>query len=332
MDHGVGALLLGLPADRLHVFAGDRFATEPGVMPRRFFGDDLEAGQLQFLAQPFGVREMGDPAILQLPGAGISRNLLALAGPQISGTQPATHQVATGRQNAPNFRRCLLPFSRRQVARAMDVHDGAKGPVRKRQLRSVRQHTANAAHGVPRNVQAHHVVARLLQGAQEFAVAAAQLQNAPTEKRRQRLHVTFAAPRRHLVHVEPIPWVEGAPHDPGTVGSHKGPPARTPVAKRRNKGEEKRIARNRVQVLLDRARAEALGPDADLADRYTAIARRVSTRYQLKAQPHLKIQVCKGCTTYRVPGRTSRTRIHSGRIVTTCLQCGRTDRHPLQES
>jgi len=104
---------------------------------------------------------------------------------------------------------------------------------------------------------------------------------------------------------------------------------RTPVARRRNKGEEKRIARTRVQLLLERARREALGPDADLADRYSLLARRISMRYQSPLARDQKVQVCKGCDAFRVPGRTSRTRIHANRLVTTCLRCGRIERRPL---
>lgn len=104
---------------------------------------------------------------------------------------------------------------------------------------------------------------------------------------------------------------------------------RTLVARRRNKGEEKRIARTRVRVLLQRARDEALGPDADLADRYVKVARRIGRRYQMPLFADQKLQVCKGCSTFRVPGRTSRTRVHAHRLVTTCLQCGRIERRPL---
>lgn len=101
------------------------------------------------------------------------------------------------------------------------------------------------------------------------------------------------------------------------------------MARRRNKGEEKRIARIRIRTLLQAAEAEALGPDPDLADRYARLARRVGTRYQQPLYPDQKIRLCKGCGAFRVPGRTSRTRVHRGRLVTTCIPCGRIDRRPL---
>lgn len=101
------------------------------------------------------------------------------------------------------------------------------------------------------------------------------------------------------------------------------------MARRRNKGEEKRIARSRVRLLLARARAESLGSDPDLADRYAALARRVGMRYQSPMLKAEKLQLCKGCDAYRVPGRTSRTRLHGHRLITTCLRCGRIERRPI---
>lgn len=99
------------------------------------------------------------------------------------------------------------------------------------------------------------------------------------------------------------------------------------MARRRNKGEEKQIARQRVRRLLDEARDEALGPDADLADRYAALARRVAMRYQVPLRADQKVHVCK-CGVYRRPANT-RVRIARGRVNTHCLACGKIRRRPL---
>jgi ribonuclease P protein subunit RPR2 len=101
---------------------------------------------------------------------------------------------------------------------------------------------------------------------------------------------------------------------------------------RRNKGEEKRMAVGRIGHLLDEARGEALGPDADLADRHAGAARRIAMRYQVRGLDRLTAEVCRGCGAYRVAGRTSRTRVQRGRVVTTCLACGRVRRRPLPPS
>ena len=101
------------------------------------------------------------------------------------------------------------------------------------------------------------------------------------------------------------------------------------MARRRNKGEERHIAAARVATLFDRARTEALGPDADLADRHAALARRIAMRYRLRLRRDQKAQVCRKCDAYRSPAN-SRSRVHRGRLVTTCLRCGHIHRRPLK--
>jgi ribonuclease P protein subunit RPR2 len=100
------------------------------------------------------------------------------------------------------------------------------------------------------------------------------------------------------------------------------------VTRRRDKHDERHIAAARVGALLEQARREALGPDADLADRYAALARRVAMRYQVGLGPGRTL-VCRKCGVFRVPGRTSRARVSRHRIVTTCLACGEIRRRPL---
>lgn len=99
------------------------------------------------------------------------------------------------------------------------------------------------------------------------------------------------------------------------------------MAGRRNKHQERQIAERRIDALFALARSEALGLDADLADAHAGAARRVATRYQIPLGAR-KAQVC-ACGAFRVPGRTSRTRVSRGRVVTTCLRCGTVRRRPL---
>lgn len=100
------------------------------------------------------------------------------------------------------------------------------------------------------------------------------------------------------------------------------------MGKRRNKGEEKVLARRRIDRLLAAARAEALGPDRDLADAHAGLALRVARRYQTGLRRDQKAQVCRKCGAYRTPD-SSRVRLRAGRITTTCLRCGSVHRRPL---
>ncbi|MGB0653780.1 MAG: ribonuclease P protein component 4 [Thermoplasmatota archaeon] len=101
------------------------------------------------------------------------------------------------------------------------------------------------------------------------------------------------------------------------------------MARRRNKGEERHIARGRIRSLLTSARDEAGGPDADLADRYAFLAHRIGLRYKVRLHHDERLQVCRSCQAYRVPGEGVRVRVHRGRIITTCLRCGDVRRRPL---
>lgn len=100
------------------------------------------------------------------------------------------------------------------------------------------------------------------------------------------------------------------------------------MGRRRKKQEERAIAQARMLGLLEAARREAGGPDGELADRHADLARRIGLKYQLGLGGAWKAHVCKACGAYRVPA-TSRTRVHHGRIVTTCLRCGHRRRRPL---
>lgn len=99
---------------------------------------------------------------------------------------------------------------------------------------------------------------------------------------------------------------------------------------RRDKGEERAIATRRIDVLLARARAEAMGRRGDLADRYVRIGLEIAQKYQSGLTPAQKAQVCRACGAFRVPGRTSRTRMSGGKVATTCLRCGDVSRRPLR--
>lgn len=101
------------------------------------------------------------------------------------------------------------------------------------------------------------------------------------------------------------------------------------MAKRRDKGEERAVAERRVRTLLAAARAEQLAaPGSPLPDRYAQLSLRVAQRYQTGLPRDAKAQVCRACGAFR-SSASSRTRLASGRIATTCLRCGHVARRPL---
>lgn len=98
---------------------------------------------------------------------------------------------------------------------------------------------------------------------------------------------------------------------------------------RRNKGEERAIAADRVARLVTLALDATHDARADRADRYAELAWRLKTRYRL-GKCAIDGSVCRGCHAFWVPGATVRVRIHDGRIVRTCLKCGAHRRRPLR--
>lgn len=100
------------------------------------------------------------------------------------------------------------------------------------------------------------------------------------------------------------------------------------MAKRRDRQGERIVAAGRIELLLARAQRVAQGPDADLADRYAALAREVALKHQT-GLGRAGGQVCRGCSSFLVSGRNARTRMRVGNIVTTCLRCGHIRRRGL---
>lgn len=95
------------------------------------------------------------------------------------------------------------------------------------------------------------------------------------------------------------------------------------------KEKRKKIASERIQILLGLAKEESEKGRLDRASRYAHLARKIGKRYNVRMPSSFKINYCKKCGTYRIPSKTSRTRISKGRIVIQCLNCGGFYRRPF---
>jgi len=91
----------------------------------------------------------------------------------------------------------------------------------------------------------------------------------------------------------------------------------------------RRIAKERIGILLAMAEEQALAGETDLADRYAFLARKIGMRYQVKMPGGFKLRFCRKCSTYLVPGVNSRYRMTGGRLTRQCLKCGTYYRLPL---
>ena len=97
--------------------------------------------------------------------------------------------------------------------------------------------------------------------------------------------------------------------------------------RRRNLKLERRIARERIEILMQRA-SEVFASDAALARRYVELARKIAMRYNVRFPRKWKRFFCKGCGSFLVPGVNMRVRCTKQRVVITCLECGRVKRIP----
>ena len=97
---------------------------------------------------------------------------------------------------------------------------------------------------------------------------------------------------------------------------------------KRKKGQERRIARERIDELFRLAESEALRENRGRANRYVELARRIGMRYNVRLASEHKRRMCKECHAYLLPPKTARVRVGGSRIVTTCLACGAVMRFP----
>ncbi|HID42902.1 MAG TPA: ribonuclease P [Archaeoglobaceae archaeon] len=96
---------------------------------------------------------------------------------------------------------------------------------------------------------------------------------------------------------------------------------------RREKRLEKKIAGERIKILIEGAR-KRMFEDYEIARRNIIIATRISQRYRVKIPRELKITYCKKCF---FPYRSDRfrVRVKKSRVIITCLNCGERQRFPI---
>ena len=100
------------------------------------------------------------------------------------------------------------------------------------------------------------------------------------------------------------------------------------MAKRRHRGQERRIALERMESLFRQAEGEAVGRREGRARRYVELARRIGMRYNVRVPREFKRKFCRACGAYLVPAHNARVRVGRGRVVITCLACGAVQRMP----
>lgn len=79
--------------------------------------------------------------------------------------------------------------------------------------------------------------------------------------------------------------------------------------------------RNDIDELLSLA-ASKVKTHAVLSRNAVRDAVRLSQRFRARIPIETKRKLCKKCFSYLLPGVTSSTRVHKGRVIITCKHCG----------
>lgn len=102
-------------------------------------------------------------------------------------------------------------------------------------------------------------------------------------------------------------------------------------AKKKNKKNQKKIAKKRIKKLFELAYIKALEHNFKLSDRYVKLARKLSMKYLVKIPLEHKRSFCKHCYSYILPGVTGRVRIRDKKIVIYCYKCKKFTRVPIKK-
>src|SRR3989442_6078249 len=103
-----------------------------------------------------------------------------------------------------------------------------------------------------------------------------------------------------------------------------------PMAKRRHRGMERRIALERMTTLFHLAEGEALQRHAGRARRYVELARPIGMRYNVRVPAPFKRSFCQKCLAFLLPSVSARVRAGRGLVVVSCPTCAAVQRYPYR--
>jgi ribonuclease P protein subunit RPR2 len=89
---------------------------------------------------------------------------------------------------------------------------------------------------------------------------------------------------------------------------------------RRDKKLEKKIAKERIEILLERAH-KFKEKDISLARRYVELAMKISSKYRVQIPPEFRNTFCRKCYT-PFGAETVKIRLNHGTKLIRCMSCG----------
>jgi ribonuclease P protein subunit RPR2 len=100
---------------------------------------------------------------------------------------------------------------------------------------------------------------------------------------------------------------------------------------KRSRSFYNRIILKRINILFKRA-IDVLDKDPALARRYIYILWKLKQKAKVQLPRNLRNKFCKKCFAPWVVGKTLRVRIRNGKIIYTCLSCGKVKRFKIRKS
>lgn len=95
---------------------------------------------------------------------------------------------------------------------------------------------------------------------------------------------------------------------------------------------QKRIARERIEILLKEAEKAVKRGEIKLANRYAKLAKLIGMRYTVRLTREQKRKLCKYCDAFLFPGITCKVKFDpkSKKLKIRCFNCGRIIRLPYK--
>lgn len=91
----------------------------------------------------------------------------------------------------------------------------------------------------------------------------------------------------------------------------------------------RKIAQQHISALFALMR-EKMHTDTTLAQTYSEHIRRIAMSQRIHLDKEIKRSFCKHCYSVLIPGKTSRVRLQSGKVVYYCFTCKNYTRIPYK--
>ena len=100
--------------------------------------------------------------------------------------------------------------------------------------------------------------------------------------------------------------------------------------KKKEDNSKKEIAQERIEILFEEARKQALKGRLKLCNKYVFIARKISGKFKVKIPTELRRKFCHKCYHYLYPGINCKVRTNKSTqsVEYECKDCGKINRYP----